>query len=351
MRLGPGRIKGRDPVRPPSVRTMTTHAALPDAAGLSWRPVTPADVPALHALARAAEEVDQPAERYAVEDIEDEVFAGSWHDPERDTVAAFDADGTARAFGKVTVFPGDTRSVRAFCWGWVHPAARGGGLGRALLDWQVRAAREKVAAHPVPAPARAVVHVDEHVAVTRRLLERSGFTEARWHIEMTRTLDGELPAAPPDDGLTLVPFTSELSEAVRLAHNESFADHWGSEPRTREAWEQSMVGGRWFRPEWSFVVLDGAEVAGYTLASGYEPDWAAAGYRFGWTDLVGVRPAWRGRGVAATLLAASMAAFRAGGMERAELSVDSENAYGALGLYERLGYRASRRQITYVLPL
>lgn len=330
---------------------MTTHSVLPDIADVTWRPVTPADVPALIALARAVEEVDHPAERYTPEDLHDEIFAGSWQHPERDTVAAFGDDGTVRAFGKVTVHPGDTRSVRAFCWGWVHPAARGQGLGRALLDWQVRVAREKVAAHPVTAPARAVVHVDEHVAATRGLLESSGFTAARWHIEMTRTLDGDLPVAPPDDGLTLVPFTSELSEVVRLAHNESFADHWGSEPRTSESWQQSMVGGRWFRPEWSFVVLDGEQVAGYTLASGYEPDWAALGYRAGWTDLVGVRPAWRGRGVAATLLAASMTAFRSSGMDRAELSVDAENAYGALGLYERLGYRAARRQVTYVLPL
>lgn len=328
----------------PAVAPITGH-------DLTWRPLRRDDIPAWHRLLQAIAEVDRPAEHHTPEDLADELFQGSWKDPERDTVAGFAADGSVRAFGQVLVQPGDLRTVRAFCWGGVHPEDRGRGIGTTVLAWQEAVARRKVAELGREVPRRAVVYVDEHVAATRRLLERHAFAAARWYIAMSRPLDGDLPEVALDGALRLVPFSEELSEPVRHAHNEAFADHWGSEPRTREAWETAMVGSRWFRPDWSFVVLDGAEVAGYTLASAYEPDWAEQGYTAGWTDLVGVRPAWRGRRVGAALLAASMGAFRRSGMARADLSVDSENAHGALGLYERLGYGPVRRQVAYVKEL
>jgi ribosomal protein S18 acetylase RimI-like enzyme len=187
------------------------------------------------------------------------------------------------------------------------------------------------------------------------MLRRNGFSSVRWYIEMTRRLVGDgsqpIPEVELAAGLRVVPFDRELDEQVRLAHNEAFADHWGSEPRSAEDWQRATTGGRNFRPDWSFLVLadsdGGQEVAGYTLASAYEQDWEAQGYTAGWTDLLGVRPAWRGRRLAPALLAASMQAMLDSGMERAELGVDSENASGALGLYGGLGYAATRREVAW----
>ncbi|MEE6295499.1 GNAT family N-acetyltransferase [Georgenia wangjunii] len=329
---------------------MTTLAPGTTALGLTWRPLAPADVPAWHGLVEDIERVDEPAERYTPEDLQDELLDGSWKDPARDTLAGLDEGGVPRAFAQVEVRPGDTRSVRAFCWGGVHPDWRGRGVGRAVLAWQEEVARAKVAAAGKDVPARVVVQAEEELADRRRLLERCGFTAARWYFDMTRPLDAEhpVPDIALDDGLRLVPYEPALSEAVRAAHNEAFAEHWGSEPRAQEDWERASVGARTFRPAWSFVVLDGEEVAGYTLASAYEQDWAAQGYSAGWTDLLGVRRPWRGRRLGAALLAASMRAFAADGIERADLGVDSENATGALALYTRLGYAPVRRTITYV---
>ncbi|WP_127571986.1 GNAT family N-acetyltransferase [Georgenia faecalis] len=327
-----------------------TLPALPSTAlGLTWRPITPDDVPAWHELVRAIEDVDDPGERYTAEDLRDQLTDGSWKDPSADTLMGVDADGVPRAFGHVEVRPGDTRAVRAFCWGGVHPQWRGRGIGREVLAWQERRGREKIAAAGKDVPSRILVHADEHVGTQRRLLEAAGFRLVRWYLEMTRPLDDAHPAPDValDGGLRLVPYTDDLSERVRHAHNEAFADHWGSEPRSHEDWERASVGGRAFRPQWSFVVLDGDEVAGYTLASAYEQDWAAQGYRSGWTDALGVRRAWRRRGIAPALLAASMRAFRADGMERADLAVDAENPSGALRLYTGLGFTAARRSTAY----
>ncbi|MPV37682.1 GNAT family N-acetyltransferase [Georgenia subflava] len=325
----------------------------PATAGLTWRALTVEDVPLWHDLVRAMEAVDDPSERYTRDDLTDALTDGSWKNPATDSVVGLDENGVARAFGLVEVRPGDTRTVRAFCWGGVHPQWRGRGLGREVIRWQEERAREKVREARCGVPAYARTHTEDHLTDARHLLEHAGFVATRWFVDLTRRLDADhpVPEVTLDGGLRLVPYDAALAEPLRLAHNESFADHWGSEPRAREDWERYTVGGRDFRPAWSFVVLDGDEVAGYTIASAYEQDWAAQGYTEGWTDLLGVRPAWRRRRIAPALLVASMRAFAADGIERAGLGVDTENGSGALALYTRLGYEPERRSIAYVKDL
>ena len=321
----------------------------PARGGLTWRPITEADLGAWLELQRAIEVADDAAERFTEEDLRDELAGTSWKNPEEDSLLGVDETGAPRAFGVVDVRPGDTRVVRAFCWGGVHPEWRGRGIGRALLQWQEAVARAKVAAAAKDVPARILMYAEERLEDRRRLALAAGFTPVRWYVDMTRPLDAAhpVPEVRDPEGIRLVPFSAELSDAVRLAHNESFADHWGSEPRSREDWEVWAVGCSTFRPGWSFVALDGEEVAGYTLASAFEQEWEAQGYTSGWTDLLGVRPGWRRRRVAPALLAASMRVFAEAGLDRAEIGVDSENASGALGLYTRLGYVAQRRSVAY----
>lgn len=328
---------------------MTTTEALPTGLGLTWRPIVEGDVPAWHRLVQTIEDADDLAERYSADDLRDELLDGSWKDPERDSLLAVDGEGNPRAFALVEVRPGDTRTVRAFCWGGVHPRWRRRGVGATLLRWQEDVARARIADAGKDVPARLLLYAEEHLEDRRALAEQAGFVPARWFVDMSRPLDGEHPVPPvePAGDLRLAPYEPGLSERVRRAHNEAFAEHWGSEPRTQEDWDRASVGRRTFRPDWSFVVLDGEDVVGYTLASAYPQDWEAQGYTCGWTDVLGVRPAWRGRRIAPALLTASMRAFAASGMERADIGVDSENASGALELYTRLGYVPGRRSVAY----
>lgn len=340
---------------------MSTGAALPPdgTGGLTWRPLGVADVPAWARLEAAIEEADRPAERYTADDLEDELVKGSWKDPLRDSAVGVDADGELRAAGLVQSRPGDRRTIRARCFGGVHPRWRRQGVGTALLAWQLSRAQEQIAAARAvrpdgdTVPARVLLHADEHLDDRARLATRLGFSAVRYYVDMLRPLSVEGAPAVPDrplgGGLELRPFSAELDEPVRRAHNEAFAEHWGSEPRSAEDWSVWTTGHRDFRGDWSFVVLDGDDVAGYALCAAYEQDWVAQGYTQGWTNILGVRPGWRGRGIAPALLAASMRAFVASGMQYAGLDVDSENASGALGLYERMGYTAQRRSVAYAL--
>ena len=340
---------------------MDTEASRPadGTGGLSWRALTTDDVPAWFELVMAMQDVDQPAERYTADDLRDELVKGSWKDPANDTIVGVDDDGTPRAVGLVQTRPGDLRSIRAACDGGVHPDWRGRGLGTTVLHWQHTRALEKVAAARASRPsgdqlpARVMTHAEERLEDRAKLFGRMGFAPARWYIDMLRPLTvagaPPVPDSPLPEGLRLVPFDAGLDETVRLAHNEAFAEHWGSEPRMAEDWQVSTTGSREFWRDWSFVVLDGEEVAGYAVSGAYEQEWEPLGYTQGWTDILGVRPAWRRRGIAPALLVASMTAFAGSGMQYAGLGVDSENASGALGVYERMGYRPERRSVAYAI--
>jgi ribosomal protein S18 acetylase RimI-like enzyme len=66
-----------------------------------------------------------------------------------------------------------------------------------------------------------------------------------------------------------------------------------------------------------------------------------------WVYVVGVRPAWRRRGIALALLQHSFAALYEAGKRKASLEVDAENPTGATRLYERAGMHVARRQDTF----
>lgn len=100
------------------------------------------------------------------------------------------------------------------------------------------------------------------------------------------------------------------------------------------------------------MVIDsgtGGEVAGYQLTS-FDPDSAAdRGFKEGYTELLGVRRAYRGRGgIAQALLADAMQRYALAGMDVASLDVDSANPpTGALELYLGMGYAPVNRSMTW----
>jgi len=62
---------------------------------------------------------------------------------------------------------------------------------------------------------------------------------------------------------------------------------------------------------------------------------------------VGTLREWRGRGLATALMVRVMRLMRDAGMQDAKLDVDTENQTGAMGLYERLGFRPEHRSIRW----
>ena len=340
------------PTTPLSVRA-DAPATLPEpdpaSTGLTWRPLTRADVPAVAALVAQVEEAD--AQPYRTSEAEvDEWFDGEWKDPAADSRVGLDADGTPRAWMAVEAPPGGVRVVRAYLHGGVHPELRGRGVGRQLVAWATARARQRLATSDAVVPGRIAAFLEDHRSDAIALYAAAGFRPIRYYTDMRRDLAEPLPEVRDPEGVRIVPWSPELDDAVRRAHNEAFADHWGSEPRTPETWAH---GRSMFAPQWSHVAVDAAtgEVAGYAMSGRYEQDWPVSGYTSGYTELLGVRRAWRGRGVAVALLAAAMASYRADGMQYAELDVDTANPSGAHGLYAALGYQVTHGSLMTSIEL
>lgn len=233
----------------------------------------------------------------------------------------------------------------------VHPTWRGRGIGRALLGWQVGRGREVHAARHPASPAVLAVSVPAAMTSLGGVVRRAGFRPERWYRTMTRPLSG-LPAVPAVDGIELVPFDRERDEEVRRAHNASFTEHHGSAERDVETWRTLFTGQRACRPDLSVLAVgDDGAVAGYALGYVHRADSAATGHDTVHLGQIGVLPTARGRGVASAAIAAVLHAAAAAGCAEAGLDVDSDNPTGAMGVYERLGFRTTRTQVSWARPL
>lgn len=323
--------------------------------GITWRAVTPDDGDALVELHGLIADADHPEHR----PTHDEVAMSlgfSYVDLSRDAIVAVDADGRLAAEGSAIVKPDDEAVVRGHLSGGVRPDLRRRGIGARLLDWQVARATQALAvAQPAdhvegPVPTRMGIESPADSAGATALAESRGFTPNRYFIEMHRDLSEELPDVPAPEGLRLIPVTREWWERTRLAKNEVFRDHWGSEPISVERWE-AFLSLPTARDDLSVIAVTGdgddAVVAGFAMTEVSPHDWEAAGYTSAYVALVGVRREFRGRRLAQALLSAAFAAFRAEGLQRAVLDVDSDSPTGALDLYEHLGFTQSSRTVVH----
>jgi mycothiol synthase len=168
-------------------------------------------------------------------------------------------------------------------------------------------------------------------AAARALFEARGYREVRRFYKMAIELT-EAPSEPVlPDGLVVDELRDDEYEAFYEVLNEAFAEHWEWHPMPFEEWLELRRGQHRDEqgPVW-FVARDGAELAAVTRN---DADVAGGGY----VGAIGVRPAWRGRGLAKSLLQRTFAEFWRRGTTRVTLDVDSENATGAVALYERVG--------------
>ena len=312
-----------------------------------WRPLKMADVPALTTLLAKIEAVDLAGENYDADDLAEEL-SDELIDLSRDTLVAVAGNGELVAWGVVRVARTVRDVHRVFLEGGVHPGYRRNGLGRLLLTWQeARGAAAHRERHPA-VPGQLELMPFEHVAGHCQLAARAGYTPVRWWNTMVRDLDQLPPAAALPPGLSLVQFDRGYDEAVRVAHNAAFSEHWGSRDRDPVEWQQWFTGARSFRPAVSFLVLAGSEVVAYLLSYFYEADAVATGVRDAWIGQVGTARRWRGNGLASGLFAQALASYAAAGYDRASLGVGIENTTGALQLYQRLGFVVENSRVSYL---
>lgn len=318
---------------------------LPRDLGLAWRPLTREDARQLADLIAIIEETDASPFRTSYEETV-ELFEGDWKNFETDTIVAVNAKGEFLAYGLLHIYPGDDTLTRVFLDGGVHPTARDVGIGQSLVDWLTARGQQMLREADTRLPARIAAYVQDNAPHNWTLFEKAGYEARRFYKTLRRDLSKPIEPISIGSHLKVVGYDLALDEAVRLAHNDAFRDHWGSQPRTPEAWVQ---GRSMFKPEWSFIVLDETAqtveghpmVAGYIHVGKYEHDWEVAGYSSGYIELLGVRRDYRGQKIALALITEVMRILHENGIEYAELDVDSENPSGAFGIYTNLGFEVT----------
>jgi ribosomal protein S18 acetylase RimI-like enzyme len=195
---------------------------------------------------------------------------------------------------------------------------------------------------------RAVLHLllnTEPTTDTAALAAR-GWRRVRRHHVLTRAVSPDadpIPVAPP--GVTVR--TCEAEEDRRAVHallEESFAEHFDHHPTAYGQWRETVDA---YRMDWSLVWIAAVDGLGDAAVLVGRNDRES----MGWVHRLGVLKQARGRGLGGHLLRLAFAAFAERGRTTVGLGVDTENATGALRLYEGQGMAPDFAVDTWELTL
>jgi len=322
-----------------------TNDGTTTAEGVTFRPATDADWPAIADVLNAARRADGADEVRTPESLASEFAALVLR---RDMVIA-EHDGVAigYAVGKVVERSG---ALVGELTGAVHPAWRRRGVGTALLHRTRDGAVAQMDGDPRPLPRELRSYALDVETGIIAMLDAEGFVPIRFGFEMRRALTGALPEHPLPSGLELRPVAEADYRAIWEANEEAFLDHWGHRPATEEDFREMCYGPEMTPSLWC-VAWDGHQVAGVVMNAIFRDENEQLGIARGWFERVSVRRAWRGRGLAKALCAASFRVLRDQGMTEAWLGVDGSNPTGAMRLYEGLGFTVARGWKAYGRPV
>lgn len=323
-------------------------ADAPAVAGLRFRRFRGAnDYPAMVAVLQASSAADGIERAATVEHLAESYGRLSNCDVDRDMILAevagelvgyargwwWDEPQTGRLYGSI---------------GYLAPEWRRRGIGSALLAWLERRQREQAESLPAETPRTFQVGVAEGATSTARLLEAAHYQPARYFYELVRPSLEAIPDVPLPAGFEVRPARPEHYRAIWRSIDQASRDEWGYIAPTEEAY-QAWLSDPHFQPELWQIAWDVARelVAGHVLTFIDRAENESLQRRRGYTEGIGVGPAWRRRGLARALIVRSLRAQRDAGMTESAMAVDNENASGALRLYESCGFQPVRRDAIY----
>lgn len=304
------------------------------------RPFESDDVEQLTSLINAASIADD----IPIQMSQTEVVAMLGHpgvDPQDDVRLAVN-DGEIVGYSMVTHRPSVERENQAVVNGVVAALYRTQGIGTELFEWGLSRATEKLrsAAPGLPRFIRVFAYDWQEDLLAFYAKHRLG--PVRYYDEMVLPL-GELAVVKAGD-FDVEVFSLDRSDEARIAHNLSFADHWGSVPVDAESWKHWMMEAT-TRLEMTYLAVTGGTVIGVLVSEHYPEDERLRGRREGWIAALATVSGWRNRGVASALISTACNAYIDAGFTHAALGVDIENPTGATGLYSHLGFVSQRREV------
>ena len=270
-------------------------------------------------------------------------------DPATDVIIA-ELDGKVIGYGRVLWWQEHAGPYVYMPFCFLHPAARGKGIGTAMLAHNEARLREIASAHPADAERRFdVFHAEQEVGAAA-VYATAGYESHVYENDMVRPDLEDIPQAPLPQGLEVrTPGEPEMRR-VWEAEVEAFRDHLGASPGTENQYRE-FLEFEWNDPTLWRVAWDGDEVAGMVRPFINERENREFGRKRGLVENISVRRPYRRRGLARALIVQSLHAVKERGMTEAALGVLTENLHGALNLYKSVGFRVVRTWTTLRKPL
>ncbi len=225
----------------------------------------------------------------------------------------------------------------------VHPEHRGQGLGHGLLS-------QILSTWP---GARGWAHGNLEAA--QSLAQGRGMRPVRELWQMSRPVDREdadsLPEVNVPEGFEVRSFEVGRDEEAWLAVNaRAFADH-GEQGRTTLQDLQDRMSETWFDPHGFLLIEDVADpgqprLAGFHWTKVEPAEPGSSRSTAGEVYVVGVDPAYQGRGLGRLSTVVGLRHLQACGLSEVRLYVDGDNA-AAVATYRKLGFERIGIDVMY----
>ena len=205
----------------------------------------------------------------------------------------------------------------------IEPELAGGARGQLLLRGAIGRAKDLGAK---------VLHLCRNPFDEADFLLREGFTVSRAYWDMLCS-ELTLPTVPTPPEFTIRSFGTGDAPILTQVQNAAFSGSWGFSPNTVEQidYRTKMPNSS---PEGILFISDEEQTVGYCWTNLMPVNAGARGI----IGMIGVVPAYRGKGISRPILLAGMEYLRSFGVVDIGLEVDGQND-AAIGLYKSVGFQ------------
>jgi len=225
----------------------------------------------------------------------------------------------------------------------VIPESRGQGIERQLIE---TALRELEVRGMTTAQAWADSRERDHI----QLLETLEFKHVRVGSMMEIDFANVSRNIGENKEVAIRPLQKDLDEDITLFNwliNETFEEHFNYRPETLEETRHFLFSNPYLKEQdIFFAVLDGESI-GYVGVGIDEKYNLEKNVKAGEISTIGVLQTYRRTGIGVRLMLHGLQTLKAKGMTKAILGVDDYNPTKALKLYEKVGFRAKKRDFIF----